>query len=219
MKRPTRFLLLAVLAWIAAVSAHASDLNNCAEHRISASAVRTTNDVQAFVRCAAEYLAEHGTAEARRAFHEDERWRHGPIYLFVEQVAPSADEALVYVYPRDPSREGTVWGTYIDAFGTDYYSEYFRMLELVDSGWMYYWSGNPSTGTEQPKSSYVIEVDWDGERAAVGAGIYAPDLPGTCRAEEVNAADLAAAPSEAKLQAFVRCAAILLEEKGYSAVA
>lgn len=28
-------------------------------------------------------------------------------------------------------------GTYIDAFGTDYYSEYFRMLELVDSGWMY----------------------------------------------------------------------------------
>lgn len=63
----------------------------------------------------------------------------------------------------------------------------------------------------------MIEVDWDGERAAVGAGIYEPDLPGTCRAEEVNAADLAAAPSEAKLQAFVRCAAILLEEKGYSA--
>lgn len=220
--RLTRFLLLAGLVPIATVSAAtvsapATDASSCAEHRISAGAVRTTSDVQAFVRCAAEYLAEHGTAEARRAFHEDERWKHGPIYLFVDQVAPSADEALVYVYPRDPSREGDVWGTYIDAFGTDYYSESFRMLGLVDSGWMYYWSGNPSTGTEQPKSSYLVEVDWDGQRAAVGAGIYAPDLPSTCSSEEVNAADLAAAPSEAKLQAFVRCAAMLLEEQGYFA--
>ena len=189
--RPTKFLLLAVLVPIATLPARANDPASCADHQISASAVRTTSDVQAFVRCAAEYLAEHGTAEARRAFNEDERWKHGPIYLFVEQVAPSADEALVYVYARDPSREGDVWGTYIDAFGTDYYSESFRMLGLVDSGWMYYWSGNPSSGTQQPKSSYLGEVDWDGQRAVVGSGIYAPDLPGTCSSDEVNAADLA----------------------------
>lgn len=217
MTRTTWFLLLAILVPIAALPARASEPVSCAEHQISASAVRTTSDVQAFVRCAAEYLAEHGAAEARRAFNEDERWKHGPIYLFVEQVAPSADEALVYIYARDPSREGDVWGTYIDAFGTDYYSESFRMLGLVDSGWMYYWSGNPSSGTQQPKSSYLAEVDWEGRRAAVGAGIYAPDLPGTCSSDEVNAADLAAAPSEAKLEAFVRCAAMLLEEKGYFA--
>lgn len=217
MPRPTGFLLLAALLPITALPARASEPVSCAEHQISASAVRTTSDVRAFVRCAAEYLTEHGTAEARRAFHEDERWKHGPIYLFVEQVASSADEALVYVYARDPSREGDVWGTYIDAFGADYYSESFRMLGLVDSGWTYYWSGNPLTGTEQPKSSYLVEVDWDGQRAAVGAGIYASDLPGTCASEEVNAADLAAAPSDAKLAAFVRCAAMLLEEKGYFA--
>lgn len=217
MTRSTGFLVLAALVPIAALPARASEPASCADHQISASAVRAASDVQAFVRCAAEYLTEHGTAEARRAFHEDERWRHGPIYLFVEHVAPSADEALVYVYPRDPSREGDVWGTYIDAFGTDYYSESYRMLGQVDSGWMYYWSGNPSTGTEQPKSSYLVEADWDGQRAAVGAGVYASDLPGTCTSDEVNAADLAASPSEAKLEAFVRCAAMLLEEKGYFA--
>ena len=217
MTRPSELLLLAALVPITTLPALAGKPVSCAEHQISAKAVRTTADVQAFVRCAAEYLTEHGTAEARRAFHEDERWKHGPIYLFVEQLAPSADEALVYVYPRDPSREGDVWGTYLDAFGTDYYSESYRMLGLVDSGWMYYWRRHPTTGTEQPKSSYLAEVDWDGQRAVVGAGIYAPDLPGTCSSEEVNAADLEAAPSEAKLQAFVRCAAMLLEEKGYFA--
>ena len=162
-------------------------------------------------------MTEHGTAEARRAFHEDERWKHGPIYLFVEGIAPSADEAVVYVYARDPSREGDVWGSHIDAFGTDYYSELHRMMELFDSGWMHYWSPNPSSGRDQPKSTYLIEVEWDGQRAAVGAGIYPPDLPGTCNSEEVNAADLSASPNEAKLQAFVRCAAMLLEANGYFA--
>ena len=196
MARPTEFLLLAALVPIATLPARASEPVSCVEHQISASAVRTTSDVEAFVRCAAEYLTEHGSSEPRRPFHEDERWNHGPIYLFVEQVAPSADEALVYVYPSEPSMEGDVWGTYIDAFGTACYSEYFRMLGFVDSGWMYYGSENPSTGTEQPKSSYLVEVDWDGQRAAVGAGIYAPDLSGTCSSETVNAADLAAAPSE-----------------------
>ena len=41
--------------------------------------VRTTEDVQAFVQCAYEFVQEMGFEEARRAFHEDERWRSGPL--------------------------------------------------------------------------------------------------------------------------------------------
>ena len=41
--------------------------SGCSDRNIAASAVRTQSDIRAFVNCAAEYLAQHGTAEARRA--------------------------------------------------------------------------------------------------------------------------------------------------------
>ena len=190
----------------------------CSEHEISAKAVSTRTDIQAFVRCAAEYLQEHGTEEARRAFNEDERWKHGSIYVFVDGVAPSGEDSLTYVFPPDPSREGSVWGTSIDSYGTDYFFELHRILSVVDSGWIYYAFTNPGTGRDEPKSSYVIEIDWDGERAAIGAGIYSPDLPGTCHDTEVNASMLDASPSADSLSQFVRCAATVLETKGYAAL-
>ncbi len=172
------------------------------------------------MQCAAEYLAEHGTAEARRAFHNDERWKHGAIYVFVDAVTGSGDDAVIHVYPPDPLREGGVWGTFVDAFGSDYFAELHRVLELVDEGWLYYAIENPASGLSglETKASYVIEVDWNGQRAAIGAGIYQPDLPGNCTAESVNAGSLAETPDAIKLQEFVRCAAWRVESNGYSAL-
>ena len=217
MARNYRFLIIAAFLLSNSVRASASDAPSCADHRISASAVRTTTDIEAFVRCATEYLIEHGTVEARRAFNEDERWKYGPTYVFVDGIAQSGEESIAYVYPPDPSLEGTTWGSLVDSFGSDLFSELHRMMSLVDAGWIYNSFRNPETGGNEPKSSYVIEVDWDGQRAALGAGIYAPDVPGACNAGAVNAAVLAAAPSERKLEEFVRCAATLVEEKGYFA--
>ena len=110
-----------------------------------------------------------------------------------------------------------VWGESIDGFGSDYYYELHRILSLVDEGWIYYAFTNPATGKWQPKSSYVIEVDWNGERAAVGAGIYAPDFPGACDPEEVNAAALRGNADDRRLREFVNCAALTLETSGYFA--
>ena len=59
---------------------------SCADRSITASAVRTPENVQAFVQCAYEFVQEVGFEESRRAFHEDERWRNGPIYVFVDEV-------------------------------------------------------------------------------------------------------------------------------------
>ena len=198
---------------MALADSHAS----CSDHRIVASAVRTTGDVEAFVRCAAQFVMEHGTQEARRAFSEDDSWRHGSMYVFVDGIARSGEKSLTYVFPPDPSREGSVWGESIDSFGTDYFSEVYRMMAVVDSGWIYYAFRNPLTGRDEPKSSYVIEIDWNGNRAAIGAGIYALDLPGACHSDEVNASALAAQPSDEKLQEFVRCAAMVVESEGYFA--
>ena len=201
-----------------ALSLTAAPELRCLDHPIFASAVRTNGDIEALVRCAAEYLAEHGTEEARRAFNEDARWNHGSIYVFVDEIASSGNEVRHFVFPPDPSQEGLVWGLSVDAFGTDLDSEVYRMMGLVDSGWLYYAFRNPATGIETPKSSYVIEVDWNGARAVIGAGLYAPDIPGACLPSLVSASVLTSAPTSENLQAFVRCAAFRLESEGYSAM-
>ncbi|MDE0611756.1 MAG: hypothetical protein OXH88_03550 [Gammaproteobacteria bacterium] len=214
-------LLLIPLLLLPAAPALAShpdaEALTCADRSVSAKAVRTTGDVQAFVQCAYEFVQEMGFEEARRAFHEDERWRSGAYYIFVDEVTPMRDAAQALVYPPDPAREGMPWGESIDGFGNDYYHELHRILSLVDEGWIYYSILNPDTGNNDPKASYVKAIDWDGTPAAIGSGIYRRDLPGTCQSEEVNAMGLEAAPSDERLQEFVRCAAMELESKGYFA--
>ena len=196
----------------------ASARTSCDDRSVVAGAIRSREQIQAFVQCAAEYAMEHGTEEARRAFNEDEVWKHLDIYVFVDGVQPSGEDALTHVFPPDPSREGSVWGTSIDGFGTDYYFELHRLLSVVDSGWIYYAFTNPATGLWQPKSSYVMEIEWNGDRAAIGAGFYSTDLPGTCEPGVVNAESLDHDPSETMLQEFVRCAALAVESSGLFAI-
>ncbi len=189
----------------------------CRDHNISASAVRTRGDIRSFVECAKEYLAEHGTVEARRAFNEDARWKHGAIYVFVDGVTERPEEPKTLVYPPAPSRESLIWPEVVDVFGTGLDSETYRLLEIVDAGWLYYSFPNPATGKHTAKASYISEVDWNGERAALGAGIYARDLPGTCDPGEVHAAGMAANQSDRRLLEFVRCATLEVESAGFFA--
>ena len=191
---------------------------SCTDHSIVASAVRTPGDVQAFVQCAYEYVRAKGFREARRAFNEDERWKSGQFYIFVDEVTSMTEMARAFVFPPDPSREGDPWGLLIDAFGNDYYKELVRVMSIVDEGWIYYSFTNPATGRDEPKSSYVKSIDWNGTPAAIGAGIYRRDIPGTCASEEVNAMLLDSDPSNERLKEFVRCAAMELEMKGYFAI-
>ena len=208
-------ILLCVAAPVLVAQGGAEPLS-CADRSITASAVRTPEDVQAFVQCAYEFVQEVGFEEARRAFHEDERWRSGPIYVFVDEVTKMRLDARAFIFPPDPSLEGQPWGPLIDAFG-DYYEELYRVMSVVDEGWLYYAFRNPATGREEPKASYVKSIDWEGSPAAIGAGIYRRDIPGTCESEEVHAMGLEAAPSNERLQEFVRCAAMELESQGYFA--
>ena len=215
------FLIPSILLCTAApalVAQGGAEPLSCADRSITASAVRTPEDVQAFVQCAYEFVREVGFEEARRAFHEDERWQHGPYYVFVDGIAKSGEGSIPYVYPPAPSREGSAWGSLVDNFGNDIVSELDRIMSIVDSGWLYYAFLNPATGNDEPKASYVKRIDWDGNPAVIGAGIYRRDIPGTCESEEVNAGGLEAAPSKERLQEFVRCAAMELESQGYFAI-
>lgn len=189
----------------------------CADDYVAASAVRSREDLEAFVRCAAEYVAEHGEEAARRAFHEDERWRHGPTYVFVDGKASSGPDSTVFVYPPNPALEGSSFGAVIDEFGNDVYFESDRVLSLVDSGWVHYAFVNPASGLLEPKTSYTVKIDWDGTPAFIGAGVYERDLPGTCGPSEVNAALLDSDQTESRLREFVNCAAYQVQASGYFA--
>ena len=214
-------LLLIVFILLAAVPAFAdhpdAEALTCADRSVSARAVRTTQDVQAFVQCAYEYAQEMGLEEARRAFNEDERWKSGPIYVFVSEATPMSDQARLFIFPPTPEREGTSLGLLIDAYGNDYYKEQHRIVSEFGAGWLYYSFTNFTTGRDEPKLAYIKGIDWYGTPAAIGAGIYLRDIPGTCESEDVNAMGLEAEPSDERLQEFVRCAAMELESKGYFA--
>ncbi len=201
----------------ALVAQGAAEPLSCADRSVTASAVHTPEDVKAFVQCAYEFVQEMGFEEAHRAFNEDERWKSGPIYIFVSEATPMSDQARLFVFPPARSREGSSLGLLIDAFGNDYYKEQHRIVSSFGAGWLYYSFTNPATGRDEPKASYIKGIDWEGNLAAIGAGVYRRDLPGTCWSEEVHALGLEADPSPVRLKEFVRCAALELESEGYFA--
>lgn len=215
-------LLLAPAAVALIPPGLAAASTTCSDKHVAAVAIQDRADIRAYVECAAEYVREHGTEEARRAFHEDERWRYGPHYLFVRLLAIPEQGVLskVVVFPPAPSREG-IEGTQVhdidDRYFLDYFRELHRVLGTVDAGWLHYFFTNPTNGNVEPKSSYVVEIDWDGQRVAIGAGIYERDLPGTCNRADVNAMALEADPSDQRLREFVGCAAMVVESRGYFA--
>ena len=211
-------LLLNLVVAAPAVGAEAgSEAPTCSDSAIVASAVRTEEDIRVFVQCAYELVQEVGTEAASRAFHEEERWRSGSIYVVVVELSPAPGAARLWVFPPDPSREGIPQGHLIDNFGSDLALEGDRVVSQFGEGWSYYSFANPATGREEPKASYFKAIDWNGVPSRIGAGIYRRDIPGTCHGDEVNAAMLDADPSQARLQEFVRCAAMDLESRGYFA--
>ena len=212
-----RLLIPFILLFAAPPAFGAAEPPSCADKSIVASAVSTAGDSRAFVQCAYEFVQEVGFEEARRAFHEDERWRSGPIYVFVSDVTSMFETARSLVLPPDPAMEGIPWYGLVDGFGNDYFRELHRIVSHSGEGWIYYSFTNPATGRDEPKVSYVKSIDWDGTPAAIGAGVYRRDIPGACWGEEVNAMGLEDDPSPEKLQEFVRCAALELESKGYFA--
>ena len=216
MKRRALYFLIPFIFLAASPVLGSDALVSCAQKSVMASAVRTSEDIQAFVQCAYEFVQEVGSEEARRAFNEDERWKSGPIYVFVAEATHMTEQLLVF--PPDPSREGLPFGPLVDVFGNEFFSEGQRIVSGFGEGWLYYSFPNPATGREEPKASYVKGIDWEGNAAAIGAGIYRRDLPCTCQREEVNALGLEENPSNQKLKELVRCAAMELESQGYFAV-
>ncbi len=121
-------ILLCVAAPTLVAQGGTAEPLSCADHSITARAVRSPEGVEAFVQCAYEFVQEMGFEEARRAFNEEARWRSGQIYVFVAEATPMSDMSRAFVFPPDPSREGEPWGLLIDIFGNDWFREQHRIV-------------------------------------------------------------------------------------------
>ena len=221
MKHRLPYFLIPLMLLVAAPvfgAQGATEPLSCVDKSIVARAVRTAEDIQTFVQCAYEHVQDVGFVEARRAFNEDVRWKSGSIYIFVSGAVPMSDQAQLFVFPPARPREGSSLGLLIDAFGNDYYKEQHRIVSGFGEGWIYYSFPNQVTGRDEPKASYIKSIDWEGNPAAIGAGVHRRDIPGTCEVEEVHARGLEENPSSERLQEFVRCAAMEMESQGYFAV-
>lgn len=164
--------------------------------------------------CAAEYEPENGTDGARRASNEDERWGYGPRHVFVQLSAPSVDDATTLVLPPEQWREGTARGPLIDNFGADCYAEAHRVASFAGKGRTCYEFTSFQSGFDQPEQTYSDEIDWDGQTAIIGAGMYRRDLPGSCDPSEVSTATLGADGTDERLAEFVQWAAMEVQENG-----
>ena len=196
----------------------AGDVRTCAENSVVASAIRTPEDVQAFVQCAYELVQKVGFEAARRAFHEEERWQSGPYYIFVDEMTPISEESRALVFPPDSSREGQQWGLLIDSFGNDLIREFHRLATTFGGGWTYYSFRNPATGYDEPKASYFkshrLGRDSRRDRRRDLSPGQSPAPAGEKRSTPWA---LTSEPSIQKLTEFVRCAAMELESMGYFA--
>ena len=198
MTRCARIILGAFLLGTTLAPVDSTAAATCEENFVAAPAIQSASDIKAFVICAAEYVTEHGTDEALRAFNDDPRWGYGPYYVFVHLSKPSGDEATTLAFPPEQWREGTNRGVLLDNFGNDYYAEAHRVVSIAGQGWIYYEFTNFESGIDEPKQTYLIGIDWNGQNAIIGAGIHRRDLPGSCNPAEVNAAALEARPYPAE---------------------
>ena len=123
MRRRPLFLLIPFLLAVAAPArANGGEPPPCVDRSVTAAAVSTRQDVQSFVQCAYEFVQQMGFAEARRAFHEDPRWRNGPTYVFVDEVIRhERGGPRIHLSAGPLAREGEPWGEpLIDSFGNDW---------------------------------------------------------------------------------------------------
>ncbi|MCE2489238.1 MAG: cache domain-containing protein [Anaerolineae bacterium] len=93
--------------------------------------------------------------------------------------------------------------------------EQARIARDFGGGYVYYHIENIGSGSEEPKVSYVLQLDYQGEVAYIGAGLHPQDTHGICPPETVRASLVG---NERELEHFVRCAEHHLRQQGLQAL-
>ena len=182
----------------------------CAGDNIQAALVETVQEVEHLVRCAAHHIDLHGAA-ALPDFATDPRWLSGAIYVNVSDL-----ETLELLASGARSEHvGQLEGNLVDPDGHYVLQDIQRIVKGWGSGWAYYKFRNPDSDQVEPKTSYVMEVNLEGRRAIVSAGVYAWQDDDDCGPEFVSAETVETVHD---VELLVRCADHVLRRLGRAAL-
>ena len=200
-------LTLTLLLTLLAVPAAAQ--TPCDSHAGRLADLHTREQLKQFVQCAAAHVEAVGWEQAAQDF-EGSDWMDGSIYLFAGK-----DNGDIFFVVGSGLAAGTNLWDLQDSDGVWSTRELLRVALNFDEGYVYYRVENPVTGQEEPKVSYVLRLDRDGEPAGIGAGYFPRDTHATCSPDAVRASLVY---SDRDVERFVTCAAHHLQQKGLQAL-
>lgn len=174
-------------------------------------AIRTRHQVKRFVQCALDHVAAVGWSRAAQDFQSSRDWLDGSMYLF----AGNLDGTVQFIAGSDTA-PGTDLSDLQDSNGHYLVRDIMRVAGDYGEGYVYYRFLNRNSGEEEPKVSYVMALEVEGEQLYLGAGTYPLDAPGACPADRVRAELVA---TEQDVEQFVHCAAEQLRREGLVSLA
>ncbi len=133
--------------------------------------INTRDELQQFVRCAAQLVAERGEL-AFDLFLNHPQWLGGAVYLFVLD-----EQCRQLAAGQDLVDEGPAGCDFVDIEGTPV-DQNIRAAVTSEAGegWISYVLQNPVSGQVEGKDSYVVGVMLNGELISVAAGLYESDM-------------------------------------------
>ncbi len=200
-------LLLALL--LTALAPPVAAQTPCDSHAGRLADLNSREELKAFVRCAAAHVEMVGWEQAAQDF-EGAEWLDGPIYLF----ASTMDGTTLFSPGTDANPGDSLWEL-SDSDGVAVVQEQARIARDFGGGYVYYRLENIASGAEEPKLSYVLQLDHQGEPAFIGAGLHPQDTHGTCPADSVRASLVY---NEQDVETFVNCATHHLQQNGLQAL-
>ena len=200
---------LVVLLLLTLPAAPVAAQTPCDSHAGRLADLDSREQLKQFVHCAAAHIDAVGWEQAAVDFAGSD-WLDGPLYLF----AGTLEGTTIFSPGTDANPGDSLWELR-DSDGVAVVQEQTRIARDFGGGYVYYRLENIESGREEPKLSYVLQVDHQGEPAFIGAGLHPRDTHGTCPPDTVRASMVY---NERDIEAFVNCAAHHLQQNGLRAL-
>ncbi|MCY4526218.1 MAG: cache domain-containing protein [Anaerolineaceae bacterium] len=181
----------------------------CDSHAGRLADLHTRGQLKAFVHCAAAHVEAVGWEQALQDFTGSD-WHDGSLALFAAKI----NGQHLFAHGVDIAPGSDLWD-WRDSEGTPIVQQQARIARDFGGGFVYYRIENIASGLEEPKESYVLRLDYQGEPAFIGAGLHAQDSHATCPPEVVRASLVY---NERDVEAFVTCAEYHLRQHGLQAL-
>ena len=181
----------------------------CDDHAGRLADIHSRQQLKRFVQCAAAHVEAVGWEQAAQDF-ETSAWMDGDVYLF----AGTLQGEIFFVAGSGLPAGSNLWDLQ-DSEGVWSTRELVRIASDFGEGFAYYRFTSRETGQDEPKLSYIMTLERDGEPAGLGAGYHPRDTHGSCSPEVVRASLVY---NERDVERFVACAAHHLQQQGLQAL-